>query len=80
MILTSSSQISESDILLDAEREGTSALEMTAASSLKEMEKIHIRRVLESTGWNKTRAAEILGIGRTNIYEKIRQYGLTPSS
>ncbi len=47
--------------------------------SLEDLEKEHIQRVLESTGWNKVRAAEILGIGRTNLYEKIRLFGLKPS-
>lgn len=46
--------------------------------ALKDLEREHIRAVLESTGWNKSRSAEILGIGRTNIYEKIKQYDLKP--
>ena len=44
--------------------------------SLKQVESEHIQAVLDATGWNKSRAAELLGIGRTNIYEKIKQYGL----
>ncbi|MEW6742596.1 MAG: sigma 54-interacting transcriptional regulator [Planctomycetota bacterium] len=49
-------------------------------TSLRDVERAHIRRVLEATGWNKTAAAEILGIGRPTIYEKIKAYGLEPSS
>ncbi|MBI4881022.1 MAG: sigma-54-dependent Fis family transcriptional regulator, partial [Planctomycetes bacterium] len=49
-----------------------------ALVSLRDLEKEHIRAVLEATDWNKSKAAEVLGIGRTNIYEKIKQYGLEP--
>jgi len=50
-----------------------------ALRGLRDVEKEHIRLVLETVDWNKTKAAEVLGIGRTNIYEKIKQYGLEPS-
>jgi transcriptional regulator of acetoin/glycerol metabolism len=42
--------------------------------SLKMMEKIHIQRILESTGWNITRAARDLGIDRQTLYNKIEKY------
>jgi DNA-binding NtrC family response regulator len=35
-----------------------------------------IREALRQTGGNKTRAAKLLGIARSTIYEKIRLYGL----
>ena len=39
--------------------------------SLAEMERRHIRRVLAATGGNKTRAAQILGISRTTLRDKL---------
>ncbi|MFO7654478.1 MAG: sigma 54-interacting transcriptional regulator [Candidatus Krumholzibacteriia bacterium] len=33
---------------------------------------------LRRTGWNRTRAARLLGIDRTTLWRKIREYGLTP--
>ncbi|HPF90585.1 MAG: sigma-54-dependent Fis family transcriptional regulator [Flavobacteriales bacterium] len=43
--------------------------------SLAEMERQHIRRVLEAEGQNKTRAAAILGIDRKTLREKLKGLG-----
>jgi len=43
--------------------------------SLAEVEADHIRAVLESTGHNKSRAAEILGINRKTLRHKLRPPG-----
>ena len=42
---------------------------------LSEMEKRHIHFVLQHAGGNKLRAASILGISRTTLYEKLKVYG-----
>jgi two-component system response regulator AtoC len=39
-----------------------------------------ISRTLESTGWNRRRAAQLLSISYRGILYKIRQHNLTPSS
>jgi two-component system response regulator AtoC len=44
--------------------------------SLKMMEKIHIRRILEATGWNISQAARELGIDRQTLYNKTEKYGI----
>jgi DNA-binding NtrC family response regulator len=49
---------------------------LAAEQSLAEMEKQHIAAVLEQTGGNVTRAAEILKVDRVTVYNKIKKYGL----
>ena len=45
-------------------------------SSLAEAEKILIRETLAAQGGNKSRTAEVLGIGRKTLYQKIEEYGI----
>ncbi len=40
---------------------------------LSTVEEEHIRRVLEATGGNKSRAAAILGIERKTLYRKLER-------
>lgn len=47
-----------------------------APSSLDEMEKLTIQRVLESSGRNLTTAAEKLGISRQTLYNKMKHHGI----
>jgi DNA-binding NtrC family response regulator len=44
--------------------------------SLDELERLHIERVLEVCQGQKTKAATILGINRTTLWKKLRQYGV----
>ena len=47
--------------------------------SLASIEKQHIQKVLNETSWRRTEAAKILGINRTTLYNKIKEYGMSPS-
>ena len=44
--------------------------------SLADVEHRHIQATLSSAAWNKSRAADILGIERSTLDRKIRKYGL----
>jgi len=50
--------------------------EAPAGMSLEENEREAIARALEHTGWNKTAAADLLGISRRAIHYKIKKYGI----
>jgi DNA-binding NtrC family response regulator len=47
-----------------------------AATSLDDMEKEHIIRILKETKGNKKKAAEILGIERRTLYNKAKRLGI----
>ncbi len=65
---------------LYAERQKNPAVAETeqqeAPSSLDEMEKLTIQRVLESSGRNLTTAADKLGISRQTLYNKMKHHGI----
>jgi len=44
--------------------------------TLDDVERVHIERVLRETQHNMSRAARILDIDRTTLYNKLRRYGL----
>ena len=44
--------------------------------SLADIEKSHIKLVLEEVNWDKQLASKILGIAKTTLYNKIEAYGL----
>ena len=44
--------------------------------TLREAERTHIMRALETTGWNKKEAARVLEISRGTLYRKIVEYEL----
>lgn len=46
--------------------------------SLAEVEKQHIRKILQSTQWNKARAAKLLEIGLATLYRKMEEYQIAP--
>lgn len=46
------------------------------ASSLEEMEKAHILKVLQEVRYNKSKASEVLGIDRATLYRKAQRYGI----
>ncbi|MCB9573460.1 MAG: sigma-54-dependent Fis family transcriptional regulator [Kofleriaceae bacterium] len=54
----------------------TTATSLDAVPTLDELERAHILRVLELCENQKTKAAALLGINRTTLWKKLRQYGL----
>jgi transcriptional regulator with PAS, ATPase and Fis domain len=46
------------------------------SQSLEEIERRHIERIVREANWNLSRAARILKIDRTTLYNKLKRYGL----
>ncbi|HEX3600164.1 MAG TPA: sigma 54-interacting transcriptional regulator [Lacipirellulaceae bacterium] len=84
VVLTRSEYIDHDDLVLSTLRTAgdtdsgilESANGRGGQTSLADMEKQHILEVLRQTGWNKSRAAIILGIERSTLDRKIRRYDL----
>lgn len=53
-----------------------SEADLSSIRSLKDAERDHIKRVVEIAP-NKTKAAKLLGINRTTLYEKLKRYKIT---
>ena len=53
---------------------------LSASSDLGAVERGTIERVLHETGWNKSRAARRLGLTRTQLYGRLKRYGLEAES
>jgi Nif-specific regulatory protein len=84
VVLTRSEYIDHDDLVLSTLRTAgdtdSGLIEMangrSEPASLADIEKRHIIEVLRQTGWNKSRAAIILGIERSTLDRKIRRYDL----
>ena len=55
-------------------------LGLTLTEATKKFEAEYIKRVLQMQGGNKTKTAEILGISRRSLFNKLRSYELLSSS
>lgn len=84
-VLSRGNAISADDLALplgsmtshDASYDATSkGIHVGDAVSLVEIQKAHIKKVLDSLSWNKELAAKILGMSVKTLYSKIHSYGL----
>jgi len=51
-------------------------LDTARDKAITEFERAHIERVLKIAGASRTRAATLLGISRSTLYEKLKKYGM----
>jgi DNA-binding NtrC family response regulator len=72
MVVTKGRMILDTDLSLPQAPE----VQDSRGKSLSEMEKEHIRQVLHDNKWNIIRSAQVLGIDRVTLYNKIRKYEL----
>jgi len=71
MVVAQEPELREQDFILKP-RNGNGG---EGVKTLEDIEKAHILKVLEESGWNQTRAAEILDIDRVTLHNKLKKYG-----
>ena len=72
LLMTGGDWITATDLHLDL----TLRQEETPGLTEEEKEKQLLLRTLEQAGNNRARAARMLDISRTTLYEKLRKYGI----
>ncbi len=76
MILCAQERLHASDLPFGDFNDEPSAAASEEFLSLEEVERLQIERVLTAQNGNLSRTAEILGVTRTTLYNKLRRYGL----
>jgi DNA-binding NtrC family response regulator len=76
LLLSKGNIVEVEDLLLSPISSGEIEKPLTL-KTLEELEMEHIEKALHTLSWNKTKAAEALGISVRNLYRKIEQYNLT---
>ncbi len=76
-ILARGGQIKVEHLPFKATSEATSETEALPLN-LRDSERLQVIRALRETGWNKSRAAELLGVTRKTIDRKIKEFDLNP--
>jgi len=72
LVVAKGHHIEDSDISFPSSAE----IDKPSLLSLNDVEKNHIKQVLDQVFWNISRAAEVLGIDRATLYNKIKKYDL----
>ncbi len=75
-VIMSEATVLEPADFLFSPAEGAAAEASPAATSLEDMERLHVERVLEKHGGNVSKAARELGISRAALYRRLEKHGL----
>jgi DNA-binding NtrC family response regulator len=59
--------------------DGTLAIDLSKGIVLEELERTIIEKVLAQTGWNRTKAAQLLGLSRETLRYRIEKHNLKPA-
>jgi two-component system response regulator HydG len=76
MVLAKSSMIMPENLPPELRLDEQQVLTDDQHGHLKRLERDHVRTVLERCGWNKYKAAKMMGISRSTLYSKIEKLGL----
>ena len=75
MVLTKGDAITPGNLPVDLRTDDETRTAPDTASDLKRLERDHVLSVLEQCGWNKYKAARMMGISRSTLYSKIKKFG-----
>jgi DNA-binding NtrC family response regulator len=81
-IIQRSVALAESDVICindlprDLQKLEFNSFEGEGLQALEEVEKYHIAKVLDKTGYNKNLSSKILNLPRTTLWRKMKKYGL----
>ena len=75
-VLSRSSMLEPADLRLGSEQPDPA--EEEEPLSLEQVERLHIERVLRRAKGQVARAAEMLGIARSSLYQKLQRFQLSP--
>lgn len=76
VILTDDDTLKIDTLPLDIQYPNTSSSDLIITMALSDIEKLHIRKIMDYTKGNKAEAARILKIGIATLYRKIEEYKL----
>jgi two-component system response regulator HydG len=76
MVLARGDVIREDDLPPELRDQERSICESRSAKSLDLMERDHVSAILDECGWNKYRAAKLMGISRSTLYSKMKKHRL----
>jgi DNA-binding NtrC family response regulator len=84
MLLETTDKIGLSSIVIDSENSDhftdNTRADKIKGFSLEKAERELIARALQETNWQKTRAAQLLGISRATLYAKVKQHNIPSDS
>ncbi|MBN1593329.1 MAG: sigma-54-dependent Fis family transcriptional regulator [Candidatus Coatesbacteria bacterium] len=75
-IICANEAIDEGDLALDIEDLNRPDSKGQRPVALKDLERLHILSVLRFSKWNKAKAARMLGISRSTLWAKMKEFGL----
>lgn len=76
LVLAKGDYIQPSDLPADLLVQECGSRGTRQSTNLDNVERDHVRSILEQCDWNKYRAAKLMGISRSTLYSKIRKHGL----
>jgi len=80
MLYCGGEELRPDDVFPDHADDASSSTKPGMELAIETVERRHVLKVLKMTGWNITRAADLLHVARQTLYEKIEKYGLSRPS